>query len=225
LRLRSLPAADLGGAEQFQLTADDAHPDGCAFAAEPHLHIDRQIDSGARAGDPGGRRCPPKGDKTRIAPLPAESFTGFGLRSALGERVRAARAEQCAGVNPEALLFPTRGGRLWWHSAFDSDVLLPAMRTAGWPMREWTETHDVWDNQARRYHRESRERTLALLTWHAHRHRFARVAIDLYRADPGMLMALGGWENEATVLNRYYRTGAEHTLRGLARFSELLGTD
>jgi hypothetical protein len=26
--------------EQFQLTADDAHPDGCTFADEPHLHID-----------------------------------------------------------------------------------------------------------------------------------------------------------------------------------------
>lgn len=96
--------------EQFQLTADDTHPDGCTITDQPHLHIDWQIDSGARAGDLGGRRCPPKGDKTRIAPLPA---------------------------------------------------------------------------------------------------------------DPGVLMALGGWENEATVLNRYYRTGTEHTLRGLAQFSQV----
>jgi hypothetical protein len=211
--------------EQFQLTADDAHVDGCGRAEAPHLHIDWQIDSGARVGDPGGRRCRPKGDKTRIAPLPVESFTGFPLRSALGDRARAARAEQLSGANPEPLLFPTRGGRLWWHSSFDSKVLLPAMRTAGWPMREWTEHRDVWDAQAGRHRRESRDRTIAVLTWHSHRHRFARVAIDLYRADPGMLMALGGWENEATVLNRYYRTGAEHTRRGLARFSELPGAD
>jgi integrase len=95
------------------------------------------------------------------------------------------------------------------------------MRAACWPLRDWTETRDVWDAAARRYHRETRHRTLAVLTWHSLRHRFARVAIDLYGADPGMLMALGGWENEATVLNRYYRTGAEHTRRGLARFSEL----
>ena len=32
-------------------------------------------------------------------------------------------------------------------------------------------------------------------------------------------MPLGGWENEATVLTRYHRTGAEHTERGLALFS------
>ena len=32
-------------------------------------------------------------------------------------------------------------------------------------------------------------------------------------------MAWGGWENEATVLNRYHPTGAEHTERGLDLFS------
>jgi hypothetical protein len=197
--------------EQFQLTADDVHPDGCQVVDDPHLHIDWQIDSGARAGDPGGRRCPPKGDKTRIAPLPGESFTGFALRSALADRVATARREQESGLNLEALLFPAKTGRLWWHSSFDSDVLLPAMRAAGWPLRTWTETHDVWDTPACRYRRETRERTLAVLTWHSHRHRFARVAIDLYKADPGMLMALGGWENE----------GAEHTRRGLARFNKM----
>ncbi|MBC9733858.1 hypothetical protein [Nocardioides marmotae] len=205
--------------EQFQLTADDAHPDGCREAAAPHLHIDWQIDSGAHIGDPGGRRCPPKGDKTRIAPLSAESFTGFPLRGRLLARVEAARAEQLSGLNPAALLFPSPRYVLWWHSAFSADVLIPAMRTAGWPLREWTEVHDVWHASTRRYSRETRTRTLTVLSWHSHRHRFARVAIDLYRADPGVLMALGGWENEATVLNRYYRSGAEHTLRGLARFA------
>jgi hypothetical protein len=135
-------------------------------------------------------------------------------------RIEAARDEQRAGVNPEGLLFPSRCYGLWWHSAFDADVLAPAMRTAGWPLHAWTEVHDVWKPQLRRYARETRSSTLAVLTWHSLRHRFARVAIDNYRPDPGVLMALGGWENEATVLNRYYRTGAEHTLRGLARFSE-----
>jgi hypothetical protein len=35
----------------------------------------------------------------------------------------------------------------------------------------------------------------------------------------GVLMALGGWKNETNVLTRYYRTGAEHTRRGLALFA------
>lgn len=211
--------------EQFQLKTDDAHPDGCAAAGAPHLHLDWQIDSGARAGDPGGRRCPPKGDKTRIAPLPVESFTGAPLRAILLARISAARDEQDTGRNPQALLFPTRHYKLWWHSSFDADVLIPAMRSAQWPLQAWVEVHDVWDPERRRYDRETRQRVLALLTWHSLRHRFARIAIDTYRADPGVLMALGGWENEATVLNRYYRTGAEHTLRGLARFSAPPGAD
>ena len=117
--------------EQFQLTADDAHSNGCSLAAAPHLHIDWQIDSGAKAGDPGGRRCPPKGDKTRIAPLPTKSFTAFPLRAAVTDRIAAARAEQRRGTNDEALLFPTPSGQLWWHSGLDSDVLLPAMHSAG----------------------------------------------------------------------------------------------
>lgn len=204
--------------EQFQLTADDAHPDGCPLADPPHLHLDWQIDSGAHAGDPGGRRCRPKGDKTRVAPIPVESFTGFALREHLADRVMAAQDEQSRGTNPQALLFPSRTYRLWWHSCFDADFLIPAMRTAGWPLRGWIEDHDVWNPGMGRYLRETRTRTLAVLTWHSLRHRFARVAIDTYRADPGVLMALGGWENEATVLNRYYRTGAEHTRRGLALF-------
>lgn len=136
----------------------------------------------------------------------------------MATRLAAARKEQRDGANPEALLFPSRRGGLWWHSAFDADVLIPAMRAAGWPLQEWTEEHDVWDAVSRRYARETRPRTLAVLAWHSLRHRFARIAIDTYRADPGVLMALGGWENEATVLNRYYRTGAEHTRRGLALF-------
>lgn len=206
--------------EQFRLTADDVHPDGCATADAPHLHVDWQIDSGAHAGAPGGRRCPPKGDKTRVAPLPSVSFTGYALRAGITGRVAAAQAERRDGTNPQALLFPSTTYRLWWHSGFDADVLVPAMRTAGWPLREWTEVHDVWDPRRGRYVRETRPRLLTVLTWHSARHRFARIAIDTYHADPDVLMALGGWENEATVLNRYYRTGVEHTLRGLATFAQ-----
>lgn len=76
------------------------------------------------------------------------------------------------------------------------------MRTGGWPLRERTEVHDVWNPKLRRCVRETRPRALTVLTWHSLRHRFAQIAIDLYRADPGVLMALGGWENEVTVLNR-----------------------
>jgi hypothetical protein len=204
--------------EQFQLTAVDVHPSGCPRQRRPHLHVDWQIDPGAAATDPGGRRTRPKGNKTRIAPVPTESFTGYPLRAALAARVTAALAEQAAGTNPEALLFPAERGGLLWYSGFEADQLIPAMRRAGWPLTGWTEEREVWSPDTRGYTPVTRERTLVELPWHALRHRFARVAIDRYGCTPGELMALGGWENENTVRNRYYRSGEEHTTSGLDRF-------
>ncbi|WP_341229740.1 hypothetical protein [Nocardioides salarius] len=206
--------------EQFQLRADDAHLDGCSEAERAHIHIDWAIDPGAVAGAAGGRRSRPKGNKTRIAPLPRTSFTGAALRDMVGTRIQAALAEQRAGTNSEALLFPAPRGGLWWHTGFEADLFRPAMVDAGWPLRVWAEERDVWDPDTATYTRRTRPRTLAVLPWHAHRHRFARIAIDTFGADPGVLMALGGWENELTVVHRYYRTGREHTERGLALFED-----
>ena len=111
--------------------------------------------AGARPKASSGVRCRPA-RKTRIAPLPAESFTGYPLLAAVAGRIAAARAEHHRGMNDQALLFPARGGKLWWHSSFDSDVLLPAMCAAGWPLREWTKVHDVRKPRLRRYVRPGR---------------------------------------------------------------------
>jgi hypothetical protein len=204
--------------EQFQLRAPDVHLEGCRTAQEPHIHVNWQIDSGARADDDGGRRCRPKDDKTRLVPLPEFSFTGYALREAVRARVEAALAEQAGGTNPQGLLFPAARGGLWWYSAFEADLLLPAMREAGWPLVEWTEVRDEWCKEQRRYRTRTRQRTTAVKPWHSHRHRFARILVDR-GATPGELMALGGWESEETVAQRYYRSGAEHTRSGLARFA------
>lgn len=206
--------------EQFQLTASDVHAAGCSRQALPHIHVDWQIDPGARvsAGDP--RRCRPKGDKTRMVPIRLTSFTGYALRDELLDRVYETFAEQAGGTNPEALLFPAPRGGLWWYSAFEADRLIPAMRTANWPLVTWTEVRDVWSAKDERYHLRTTERTMAVKPWHSHRHRFARTMVDA-GATPGELMALGGWENEETVSQRYYRTGEEHTTRGLARLAAL----
>jgi hypothetical protein len=209
--------------EQFQLTAEDVHLSGCKHYAQPHIHLDWQIDSGASAGQ--SRRRRPKGDKTRIAPVPEVSFTGYPLLRRLRQRVKAARQERRDGTNPQALLFPATEGGLWWQSGFSADLLLPAMGEAGWPLQSWTERRAVWSPGERRYHDVELQRTTAVLTWHSLRHRFARVAIDLYGCGPGELMALGGWEDEATVSRRYYKTGHEHTVRALNRFSPRPGQD
>jgi hypothetical protein len=58
------------------------------------------------------------------------------------------------------------------------------MCAAEWPLLSWLEERDIWDAASGTYRGEPRERTLTLLPWHSMRHRFARIAIDTYRADP-----------------------------------------
>jgi hypothetical protein len=41
--------------------------------------------------------------------------------------------------------------------------------------------------------------------------------IDRFGLEAGELMAVGGWENIATVENRYYRSGQEHEESALDR--------
>lgn len=205
--------------EQFQLTSHDVHLEGCAQHQQPHIHVRWQVNPGGSAKDPLRRRCRPKGNKTRLIPIPSRSFTGYPLREAVRARVAAALAEQQAGTNPEALLFPAVRGGLLWYSGFEADLLRPAMRQAGWPLKPWTQTHEVWSPTDRKYHLQVRQRTLAVKPWHSLRHRFARLMVDVHRADKGVLMALGGWESLSTVEQRYYRTGDEHTARGLELFA------
>ena len=204
--------------EQFQLTADDVHASGCAEQPKPHIHIDWQVNPGGGVKAGKQRRCRPKGNKTRLIAIPRVSFTGYPLRGAVCARAAAALVEQAAGTNPQALLFPATGGGLWWYSSFETDLLLPAMRAAEWPLIAWTETREVWSKADKRYRLQVRERTLAVLPWHSLRHRFARLMVDVHDAGKGELMALGGWENISTVEQRYYNTGAEHTNRALDLF-------
>jgi integrase len=58
---------------------------------------------------------------------------------------------------------------------------------------------------------------MAHLPWHSLRHRFARWMIDRFGLDAGELMAVGGWENIATVENRYYKSSQEHEESALDR--------
>jgi hypothetical protein len=204
--------------EQFQLTAFDAHLDGCAEYAYAHLHVDWQVDAAGTSTPGRGRRVRPKGDKARVIPVPQLSITGYRLRDAVRARVEAALAELAAGQNPEALLFPAVEGGMLWYSSFNSDHLLPAMEAAGWPVEHWREEYPRWDAGAEKYRTVSVERRKAALTWHSLRHRFARTCVDVLRMPEGELMAVGGWENIGTVQTRYYRSGRENMERGLSYF-------
>lgn len=202
--------------EQFQLTAPDVHLDGCHRYTSPHVHINWQIDSSRVAGEEG--RALPKGNKTRVVPIPKRSITGYRLRRALRERIEAARNEQLAGANPQALLFPAERGGLLWHTSFSGDHLLPAMIAAGLPVQTWMIHESVWDRASGRYLERERQERHAVYSWHSLRHRFARTCVDLKRMREGELMAIGGWENIGTVQTRYYRSGEENMRSGLHYF-------
>jgi len=220
-RLAPEVAANMGlrWGEQFQLTAHDVHRDGCALYAAPHVHIDWQVNPAGKTTPEHGRRSRPKGNKTRVVPIPMRSITGYPLREELFARCDAALAEREAGGNPEALLFPATRGGMQWHTSFSTDLLIPAMRRASWPLDEWEETCEVWSKSEKRYQTKVRKRVQARLPWHSTRHRFARTMIDVYHLDEGQLMAAGGWESIQTVRDRYYRSGKEHTDRVLDLFA------
>ncbi|MCK5927606.1 MAG: hypothetical protein KAG80_05340 [Nocardioides sp.] len=202
--------------EQFQLTADDICLDGCAEDPSAHAHVDWQVNPAGKAAD-GDRRCAPKGDKSRRIPIPRVSFTGYPLRDAVRHRVEVARSERDAGTNPEALIFPAVQGGLLWYTAFVTDVLLPAMEAAGWPVDVYEDTWHQWNGE--RFVRRTSRRRDARLPWHSLRHRFARICVDVLRLREGVLMAIGGWENIATVQNRYYRSGDAAMNEGTAAFA------
>ena len=218
-------AADAGPrwGEQYQLTADDVvytpaqtNSDGELEEALLHLSIDWQIASGAPAG--GNRRKPPKGNKRRKASVSAVTVTGYLLHEELLARCAQAREEQANGTNPEALLFPTEGGDLFFHTAFSNDYFKPAALEAGWPHQEWVYVGDRWSEREERWIRVTEDRVQFDLTWHSLRHRYARTCVDIRRLTPGELMASGGWENETVVKDLYYNAGEEHFASGARKF-------
>ena len=196
--------------EQFQLTAYDV----LESAEVVEIQINWQIDAKAKRKEDGDAKQPdlrklPKGEKTRVTTVPATSQTGFPLAQALLARRDAALAEQAAGVNPEALLFPTKTGKLFIHTAFSRDVFKPAAIAAGWPFQEW-EAEEKVPQKTGGVATVVRRRIQFDLTWHSLRHRYARFAIDVLHFEEGELTVQGGWEDVEIVRKRYYKSGEEH---------------
>jgi hypothetical protein len=185
--------------EQFQLRASDVG----TYKGQPTLLVDWQISASARAGT--NRRKRPKGEKVRRVPIPEFGYTGYPLLQELMTRRDAALAEQAAGRNPEALLFPAKNGGLMHHSSFTSDYLHRAMEAAGWEFRHWTEETKTQDEQGAVVAVVKKRRT-AVNPWHSLRHRYARFCIDDRNMTPHELMAAGGWEDWSVLMNRYYGT-------------------
>ena len=192
--------------ELFQLTAYDV----TFFPGGAEIRIDWQIDASARVKKGDNRRSRPKHNKTRETIAYDTTITGYKLVKALKARCAEAIAEQEAGTNDEALLFPTEQGLLHHHTDFHADVFVKAAVAAGWPVQHWTETKDVWNDTAKGYELRTTERQQFELVFHSLRHRFARTCVDVRGLTEGQLTYVGGWADSHIVSQRYYRSGKEH---------------
>jgi hypothetical protein len=134
----------------------------------------------------------PKADKVRDVVIPRADLdpTGYDVRSWLAERAAAALAEQAAGANPLALIWPAPRGGWWWHSNFSRAVLDPAYDDLGWPLTEVRLT----TGKVRRHRR---------FTLHSLRDAYACTAVDVWKYTEVQLLEQGGWENIDTV-RRFY---------------------
>jgi integrase len=131
---------------------------------------------------------PPKGRKHRRTIYPRHTPAGYPLADAITARAAQATAEQHAGTNPHALLFPSPRGRHWRSSNFARRVLAPAYLAAGWrdPHGNGTWT---W-------------------TWHSLRHVFCTTALFTWNIEPADVSRLAGHANIRTTLDMYIGTTA-----------------
>jgi hypothetical protein len=116
------------------------------------------------------------------------SFTGYPLLVSLNARREEALREQREGRNPEALMFPTKTGKMFHHTAFNTDYLLPAAigcEYADWPTRTYLDRdHTKVNLRTGKASVETGLRTQMVLTWHSLRHRFARICVDILDMEP-----------------------------------------
>lgn len=180
--------------EQFQLRADDI------VEHQGHLvvRVDWQWSTGST------RRARPKTGKRRRVPVPPVTRDGVDLEQMLRDRVREARAEQAAGTNEKALLFPAPEGGMWWSSNLN-ELLVAAQKAAGWAFEMITERRKLRNGATKDVRVTQMQHP-----WHSLRHRFARDMIDWLRLTPAQLMAIGGWDSLEVLSSRYYRSGSEH---------------
>lgn len=209
LAVQCAPATGLRIGEQFQLTAYDFEE----LADGLWVRVDWQWHTGPT------RRALPKTGKRRRVPVADVTRSGYPLGTALRRRITEAKAEQAAGTNPEALLFPAPEGGMWWPGALN-ELLVKAAVAAGWSHTVVPELRTLRNGR-----KDLVPVTQMDLTWHSLRHRFARDMIDWAELTPGQLMAVGGWDSLDVVNTRYYQSGQEHTESAAAKMRRAPATE
>jgi integrase len=128
----------------------------------------------------------PKGCKRRKTIYPARTPLGYPLAEKIQARIEQVKAEMAAGRNPLGLMFPSPRGKHWRSSNFDTRVLAPAYRAAGW--------RDAGGNGE--------------WTWHSLRHVFCVVALFTWHLEAHDVAPLAGHASARTTLDMYVGTTA-----------------
>ena len=123
----------------------------------------------------------PKNRKRRRTIYPTATPCGFPLAERIDARIKEARAEQEAGTNPLALIFPSPKGKHWRSSDFSRRVLKPAYLAAGWRDADGKGT---W-------------------TWHSLRHVFCTTALFAWKLDATDVSRMAGHSNHRVTLEMY----------------------
>jgi integrase len=123
----------------------------------------------------------PKNRKRRRTIYPRATPGGYPLAGRLAARIEQARAEQQAGINPLALIFPSPAGKHWRSSNFNRNVLHRAYLAAGW--RD-DHGHGDW-------------------TWHSLRHVFCTTALFTWKLEVTDVSRMAGHANYRITLDMY----------------------
>ena len=128
----------------------------------------------------------PKNRKFRATVYPRLTPRGYPLAEKIAARAKEARAEREAGTNPLGLVFPTPTGKYWRNKNFNSRILKPAYRKAGWRDEDG---NGRW-------------------VWHSLRHVFCTVALFTWKLEATDVSRMAGHANYRVTLDMYVGTTA-----------------
>ena len=136
----------------------------------------------------------PKLKKIRDIAIPRDAPAGFSLVDWLPGRIEAALAEQAAGDNPRALIFPNPSGGVYEEQNLRNRVWAPAAEDLGWAMEH-----------------AGSDRRLMRFTLHSLRDRYANTALHHWHYTEEILLQQGSWKDPETV-RRFYPGITDQTL-------------
>ena len=165
------------------------------------VHVNYQVND-----DPSQPYKTTKNGKPRKVVIPATErvVNGFDIFTWLDNRCQEALAEQEAGKNPLALLFPNSAGNVLNLCNFNRRRVRVATDTLGWRMDEYRTAH-------------GKSRAMSRFTLHSLRAYFGTMAVDRWGYNENQLLQQGSWADSQTV-RRFYQGTTDETFNSILDF-------